>query len=212
MRSEQNPLKEIIKDIYIRFYTPLFILFSVMILAVLGYGMWHMLEKKVASEETINQKETIDRKVPATKISIKNIKWDGATRVIDCDFEPIDGAKKYYAEVCSDEDFIFGCIKVEINTSSPLRVHIEQNKWNAAAPDYVRVRAKLSENKYTDWSKVMTIKADEKLAKLAEKDKTRRYWMRELSDTMAMSLVVAGTILFTIKTIKKGRILERKNL
>ena len=133
--------------------------------------------------------------------TIKNIKWDGVTRVIDCDFEPIDGAKKYYAEVCSDEDFIFGCIKVEINTSSPLRVHIEQNKWNAAAPDYVRVRAKLSENKYTDWSKVMTIKADEKLAKLAEKDKTRRYWMREFSYTMCMSLVVAGTILFTIKTI-----------
>lgn len=88
----------------------------------------------------------------------------------------------------------------------------EQNKWNAAAPDYVRVRAKLSENKYTDWSKVMTIKADEKLAKLAEKNKTRRYWMREFSYTMDMSLVVAGTILFTIKTIKKGRILERKNL
>jgi len=32
-----------------------------------------------------------------------------------------------------------------------MMVHIEQNKWNAAAPDYVRVRAKLSENKYTDW-------------------------------------------------------------
>lgn len=29
-------------------------------------------------------------------------------------------------------------------------------------------------------NKVMTIKADEKLAKLAEKDKTRRYRMREL--------------------------------
>lgn len=206
MRSEQNTLKEIIKDIYIRFYTPLFILFSVIILAALVFGMRHMLETKVASEETI------DHTIPATEVSIKNIKWDGVTRVIDCDFEPIDGAKKYYAEVCSDEDFIFGCIKVEINTSSPLRVHIEQNKWNAAAPDYVRVRAKLSENKYTDWSKVMTIKADEKLAKLAEKDKTRRYWMREFSYTMCMSLVVAGTILFTIKTIKKGRILERKNL
>lgn len=152
MRSEQNTLKEIIKDIYIRFYTPLFILFSVIILAALGFGMWHMLETKVASEETI------DHTIPATEVSIKNIKWDGVTRVIDCDFEPIDGAKKYYAEVCSDEDFIFGCIKVEINTSSPLRVHIEQNKWNAAAPDYVRVRAKLSENKYTEWSKVMTIK------------------------------------------------------
>ena len=156
--------------------------------------------------------ETIIHTVAVPKISLKKIEWAGKKRFVDCDFEPIDSAKKYYAEVCSDEDFIFGCIKVEINTSSPLRVHIEQNKWNAAAPDYVRVRAKLSKNKYTDWSKVMTIKADEKLAKLAEKDKTRRYWMRELSDTMAMSLVVAGTILFTIKTIKKGRILERKNL
>lgn len=81
---------------------------------------------------------------------------------------------------------------------------------HAAAPDYVRVRAKLSENKYTEWSKVMTIKADEKLAKLAEKDKTRRYWMREFSYTMCMSLVVAGTILFIkekkeqSKTIKEN--------
>lgn len=45
-----------------------------------------------------------------------------------------------------------------------MMAHIEQNKWNAATPDYVRVRAKLSENKYTDWSKVMTIKADENTA------------------------------------------------
>ena len=56
----------------------------------------------------------------------------------------------------------------------------------------------------------MTIKADEKLAKLAEKDKTRRYWMREFSYTMCMSLVVAGTILFIkekkeqSKTIKEN--------
>ena len=61
MRSEQNTLKEIIKDIYIRFYTPLFILFSVIILAALGFGMWHMLETKVASEETI------DHTIPATE-------------------------------------------------------------------------------------------------------------------------------------------------
>ena len=197
MRSEQNTLKEIIKDIYIRFYTPIFILFSIILLAALGFGMWHMLEKKVASEETI------DHTVPVTEVSIKNIKWDGETRVIDCDFEPIDGAKKYYAEICSDEDFIFGCIKVEINTSSPLRVHIEQNKWNAAAPAYVRIRAELSENKYTDWSRVTTIKADKKLAKIAKRDKTRRYLMREFSHTMTMSLVVAGITFFLLNEIWK---------
>lgn len=203
MRNKENGSKGVIEELYDKLYIPLFILLAVMLLTIIGFGMMYIQEKRTASAETI------DHTVPATEVSIKNIKWDGVTRVIDCDFEPIDGAKKYYAEVCSDEDFIFGCIKVEINTSSPLRVHIEQNKWNAAAPDYVRVRAKLSENKYTDWSNVMTIKADEKLAKLAEKDKTRRYWMRELSYTMVMSLVVAGTILFTIKTIKKGKIYER---
>ena len=185
MRSEQNTLKEIIKDIYIRFYTPLFILFSVIILAALGFGMWHMLETKVASEETI------DHTIPATEVSIKNIKWNGKTRVIDCDFEPIDGAKKYYVEVCPDEFFIFGCIKSEINASSPLRVHIEQNKRNASAPVYVRVRAELPKDKITDWSKVATIKADKKLAE-------REYW-----HTIISSLVLAGTILFTIKSIYK---------
>lgn len=203
MRNKENGSKGVIEELYDKLYIPLFILLAVMLLTIIGFGMMYIQEKRTASAETI------DHTIPTTEVSIKNIKWDGVTRVIDCDFEPIDGAKKYYAEVYSDEDFIFGCIKVEINTSSHLRVHIEQNKWNAAAPDYVRVRAKLSENKYTDWSKVMAIKADEKLAKLAEKDKTRRYWMREFSYTMSMSLVVAGTILFTIKTIKKGKIYER---
>lgn len=178
MRNKEITLKEVIKD------TLCIILFGVMLISVVFCTMYIWGTKVIPLERT-------DYTISATKISIKNIKWNGKTRVIDCDFEPIDGAKKYYVEVCPDEFFIFGCIKSEINASSPLRVHIEQNKRNASAPVYVRVRAELPKDKITDWSKVATIKADKKLAE-------REYW-----HTTILSLVLAGTILFTIKTIYK---------
>lgn len=183
MRNKENGSKGVIEELYDKLYIPLFILLAVMLLTIIGFGMMYIQEKRTASAETI------DHTVPATEVSIKNIKWDGKTRVIDCDFEPIEGAKKYYAEVCPDKNFFFGCIKAEIGTNSPLQVHIEQNKINAETPTYMRVRAQLSGKKYTEWSKNVRIKADKKTIKKSEK---RDFWTKRYTRTVwlvALSIV-----------------------
>lgn len=42
---------------------------------------------------------------------------------------------------------------------------IEQSRWKAGHPEYVRIRAQLSGNKrYTDWSEILAIKADKEMA------------------------------------------------
>lgn len=124
-------------------------------------GVKSMQRKKEAASKTIIHT------VAVPKISLKKTEWAGKKRFVDCEFEPIKGAKRYYIAMSSNRNYT-GCTEIsgepDDNTKN-IVFRIEQSRWKAGHPEYVRIRAQLSGNKrYTDWSEILAIKADKEMA------------------------------------------------
>ena len=103
-------------------------------------GVKSMQRKKEAASETIIHT------VAVPKISLKKTEWAGKKRFVDCEFEPIKGAKRYYIAMSSNRNYT-GCTEIsgepDDNTKN-IVFRIEQSRWKAGHPEYVRIRAQLS--------------------------------------------------------------------
>lgn len=98
-------------------------------------------KKEVASE-------TIIHTVAVPKISLKKTEWVGKKRFVDCEFEPIKGAKRYYIAMSSNRNYTdYTEISGEPDNTKNIVFRIEQSRWKAGHPEYVRIRAQLSGNK-----------------------------------------------------------------
>lgn len=139
--------------------------FMIGILVIVFTGIYAYVKTIQRKNETAS--ETIIHTISVSKISLKKTEWVGKKRFVDCEFEPIKGAKRYYIAISSNRNFT-GCTEIsgEPNDNTKNIVfRIEQNKWKSGQTEYVRIRAQLSGNKrYTDWSEVLAIKADEEMA------------------------------------------------
>ena len=126
--------------------------FIIGILVIVLTGVYASVKSMQRKKEVAS--ETIIHTVAVPKISLKKTEWAGKKRFVDCEFEPI----RNYT----------GCTEIsgepDDNTKN-IVFRIEQSRWKAGHPEYVRIRAQLSGNKrYTDWSEVLSIKADEEMA------------------------------------------------
>lgn len=68
-------------------------------------GVKSMQRKKEAASETIIHT------VAVPKISLKKTEWAGKKRFVDCEFEPIKGAKRYYIAMSSNRNYT-GCTEI----------------------------------------------------------------------------------------------------
>ena len=131
-------------------FLKVYFIIGILVIVLTGVyaGVKSMQRKKEAASETIIHT------VAVPKISLKKTEWAGKKRFVDCEFEPIKDAKRYYIAMSSNRNYTKNIV-----------FRIEQSRWKAGHPEYVRIRAQLSGNKrYTDWSEVLSIKADEEMA------------------------------------------------
>lgn len=131
--------------------------FIIGILVIVLTGVYASVKSMQRKKEVAS--ETIIHTVAVPKISLKKTEWAGKKRFVDCEFEPIKGAKRYYIAMSSNRNYT-GCTEIsgepDDNTKN-IVFRIEQSRWKAGHPEYVRIRAQLSGNKrYTDWSEVLS--------------------------------------------------------
>ena len=143
-------------------FLKVYFIIGILVIVLTGVyaGVKSMQRKKEAASETIIHT------VAVPKISLKKTEWAGKKRFVDCEFEPIKGAKRYYIAMSSNRNYT-GCTEIsgepDDNTKN-IVFRIEQSRWKAGHPEYVRIRAQLSGNKrYTDWSEILAIKADKEM-------------------------------------------------
>lgn len=157
-------------------------------------------KKEVASE-------TIIHTVAVPKISLKKTEWVGKKRFVDCEFEPIKGAKRYYIAMSSNRNYTdYTEISGEPDNTKNIVFRIEQSRWKAGHPEYVRIRAQLSGNKrYTDWSEVLSIKADEEMAA-----NYKDAYIDSLARILICTILLGITICYMIGISKKKGKYETK--
>ena len=143
-------------------FLKVYFIIGILVIVLTGVyaGVKSMQRKKEAASETIIHT------VAVPKISLKKTEWAGKKRFVDCEFEPIKDAKRYYIAMSSNRNYTdYAEISGEPDNTKNIVFRIEQSRWKAGPPEYVRIRAQLSGNKrYTDWSEVLSIKADEEMA------------------------------------------------
>ena len=131
-------------------FLKVYFIIGILVIVLTGVyaGVKSMQRKKEAASETIIHT------VAVPKISLKKTEWAGKKRFVD--YIAMSSNRNYtdYTEISGEPD----------NTKN-IVFRIEQSRWKAGHPEYVRIRAQLSGNKrYTDWSEVLSIKADEEMA------------------------------------------------
>lgn len=83
--------------------------FIIGILVILLTGVYAGVKSMQRKKEAAS--ETIIHTVAVPKISLKKTEWAGKKRFVDCEFEPIKGAKRYYIAMSSNRNYI-GCTEI----------------------------------------------------------------------------------------------------
>lgn len=137
--------------------------FIIGILVIVLTGVYAGVKSMQRKKKRLRKQSSIQ--LLSLKYLLKNrMGWE--KRFVDCEFEPIKDAKRYYIAMSSNRNYTdYTEISGEPDNTKNIVFRIEQSRWKAGHPEYVRIRAQLSGNKrYTDWSEVLSIKADEEMA------------------------------------------------
>lgn len=114
-------------------FLKVYFIIGILVIVLTGVyaGVKSMQRKKEAASETIIHT------VAVPKISLKKIEWAGKKRFVDCEFEPIKGAKRYYIAMSSNRNYT-GCTEIsgepDDNTKN-IVFRIEQSRWKAGHPE-----------------------------------------------------------------------------
>ena len=186
-------------------FLKVYFIIGILVIVLTGVyaGVKSMQRKKEAASETIIHT------VAVPKISLKKTEWAGKKRFVDCEIEPIKGAKRYYIAMSSNRNYI-GCTEIsgepDDNTKN-IVFRIEQSRWKAGHPEYVRIRAQLSGNKrYTDWSEILTIKADKEMAA-----NYKDAYIDSLARILICTILLSITICYTISISKRKENRSKEN-
>lgn len=187
-------------------FLKVYFIIGILVIVLTGVyaGVKSMQRKKEAASETIIHT------VAVPKISLKKAEWAGKKRFVDCEFEPIKGAKRYYIAMSSNRNYT-GCTEIsgepDDNTKN-IVFRIEQSRWKAGHPEYVRIRAQLSGNKrYTDWSEILAIKADKEMAA-----NYKDAYIDSLARILICTILLSIAICYTISISKrKGNTRSKEN-
>lgn len=190
----------------IKFEKFLKVYFIIGILVILLTGVYAGVKSMQRKKEAAS--ETIIHTVAVPKISLKKTEWAGKKRFVDCEFEPIKGAKRYYIAMSSNRNYT-GCTEIsgepDDNTKN-IVFRIEQSRWKAGHPEYVRIRAQLSGNKrYTDWSEILAIKSDKEMAA-----NYKDVYIDSLARILICTILLGITICYMIGISKKKGKYETK--
>lgn len=82
-------------------FLKVYFIIGILVIVLTGVyaGVKSMQRKKEAASETIIHT------VAVPKISLKKTEWVGKKRFVDCEFEPIKGAKRYYIAMSSNRNY-----------------------------------------------------------------------------------------------------------